>query len=149
MRPNPRNEEEPVSAEQAVGRKLSYPSEMMGVRLPGRERLLDQLTNTCTANPVRAASGLCTQWLSVQCPEGITAGKDYDRKVRYYTTKSMNGGTTFKCSLCEHTVTTLSFNSVIGNRRTQAATAMNQHAAALHLPSQLPTPTKMGGRGAL
>jgi hypothetical protein len=26
---------------------------------------------------------------------------------------------------------------------------MNQHAAALHLPSQLPTPTKMGGRGAL
>ena len=111
--------------------------------------MLDQLTNTCTANPVRAASGLCTQWLSVQCPEVITAGKDYDRKVRYYTTKSMNGGTTFKCSLCEHTVTTLSFNSVIGNRRTQAATAMNQHAAALHLPSQLPTPTKMGGRGAL
>ena len=79
----------------------------------------------------------------------IPAGNDYDRNVRYYTTKSMNGGTTFKCSLCEHTVTTLSFNSVIGNRRTQAATAMNQHAAALHLPSQLPTPTKMGGRGAL
>jgi hypothetical protein len=82
-------------------------------------------------------------------PGVIAAGKDYDGNVRYYTTKSMNGGTTFKCSLCEHTVTTLSFNSVIGNRRTQAATAMNQHAAALHLPPQLPTPTKMGGRGAL
>lgn len=69
--------------------------------------------------------------------------------MRYYTTKSMNGGTTFKCSLCEHTVTTLNFNSVIGNRRTQAATAMNQHAAELHLPSHTLPPIKMGGRGAL
>ena len=77
------------------------------------------------------------------------AGKDYDRSVRYYTTKSMNGGTTFKCSLCEHTVTTLNFNSVIGNRRTQAATAMNQHAATLHFSHQVPARTKMGGRGAL
>lgn len=51
--------------------------------------------------------------------------------------------------MCEHTVTTLNFNSVIGNRRTQAATAMNQHAAELHLPSHTPPPTKMGGRGAL
>jgi hypothetical protein len=77
------------------------------------------------------------------------AGKGYDRSVRYYTTKSMNGGTTFKCSLCEHTVTTLNFNSVIGNRRTQAATAMNQHAATLHFSHQIPARTKMGGRGAL
>jgi hypothetical protein len=95
------------------------------------------------------APGLYTQWLRIQCPEGIAARKDYDRDVRYYTTKSMNGGTTFKCSLCEHTVTTLNFNSVIGNRRTQAATAMKQHAAALHLSSQISAPSKMGGRGAL
>jgi len=101
------------------------------------------------ASAVRAAPGLCSQWLRTQCPEVITAGRTYDRNVRYYTTKSMNGGTTFKCSLCEHTVTTLNFNSAIGNRRTQAATAMNQHAAALHLPSLIPAPIKMGGRGAL
>ena len=82
-------------------------------------------------------------------PGGIAAGRDYDGKVRYYTTKSMNGGTTFKCSLCEHTVTTLNFNSTIGNRRTQAATAMNQHAAASHLPSHTAGTAKMGGRGAL
>jgi hypothetical protein len=75
--------------------------------------------------------------------------KDYDGEVRYYTTKSLNGGTTFKCSLCEHTVTTLNFSSAIGNRRTQAATAMNQHAAALHLSSHTAAPIKMGGRGAL
>jgi hypothetical protein len=75
--------------------------------------------------------------------------KDYDRNVRYYTTKSMNGGTTFKCTLCEHTVTTLTFNSAVGNRRTQAATAMNQHAALLHLSSPIAAPTKTGDRGAL
>jgi hypothetical protein len=87
--------------------------------------------------------------LRVQCPEAIAAGKDYDKDVRYYTTKSMNGGTTFKCALCEHAVTTLNFNSGLGNRRTQAATAMNQHAAASHFSSHIAAPVKMGGRGAL
>jgi hypothetical protein len=61
----------------------------------------------------------------------------------------MNGGTTFSCALCQHTVTTLDFNSTVGNRRTQAATAMNQHAMALHFSSHIPAPTKLGGRGAL
>jgi hypothetical protein len=45
--------------------------------------------------------------------------------MRYYTTKSMNGGTTFKCTFCEHNVTTLDFNSTNGNRR-------RQHVALLH-----------------
>jgi hypothetical protein len=62
----------------------------------------------------------------------------------------MNGGTTFKCSFCEHNVTTLDFNSTIGNRRTQAAAVMNQHVAALHFSSLRPAaPGKLGGRGAL
>jgi hypothetical protein len=69
--------------------------------------------------------------------------------VRYYTTKSINGGTTFKCALCEHSVTTLDFSSLAGNRRTQAATAMNRHAARLHFPSRTVTPAKLGGHGAL
>jgi hypothetical protein len=67
--------------------------------------------------------------------------------VRYYTTKAMKGGTTFKCTFCEHSVTTLDFNNTKGNRRTQAATVINQHAALLHLRTSLPT--KLGGRGAL
>jgi hypothetical protein len=45
----------------------------------------------------------------------------------------MNGGTTFKCTLCEHGVTTLDFKSMNGNRRTQAAASINQHVALLHL----------------
>jgi hypothetical protein len=59
----------------------------------------------------------------------------------------MNGGTTFKCAFCEHTVTTLDFDVANGNRRTQAATTLNQHAALAHLPKAIPT--KLGSRGAL
>jgi hypothetical protein len=59
----------------------------------------------------------------------------------------MNGGTTFKCTFCEHSVTTLDFSSTNGNRRTQAAAVINQHAASLHVRSA--APAKMGGRGAL
>jgi hypothetical protein len=51
--------------------------------------------------------------------------------VRYYTTKSMNGDTAFKCTFCEHRVTTLDFTSMNGNHRTQAAAAINQHVALL------------------
>jgi hypothetical protein len=73
--------------------------------------------------------------------------KDYNEDVRYYTTKPMNGGTTFKCTFCEHSVTTLEFNITNGNRRTQAAAEINQHAALLHLRATVPS--KMGARGAL
>jgi hypothetical protein len=52
--------------------------------------------------------------------------------VRYYTTKPVNGGTTFKCTFCVHGVSTLDFKSMNGNRRTQAAAAINQHVALLH-----------------
>jgi hypothetical protein len=45
----------------------------------------------------------------------------------------MNGGTTFRCTFCEHRVTTLDFSSNKGNRRTQAAAAINQHVALSHL----------------
>jgi hypothetical protein len=73
--------------------------------------------------------------------------KDYNEDVRYYTTKPINGGTTFKCTFCEHSVTTLDFNVTNGNRRTQAAAMINQHAASLHVRATMPI--KLGGRGAL
>ena len=71
-------------------------------------------------------------------PRAHTGGQVYNQGVRYYTTKPMNGGTTFKCTFCEHTVTTLAFNVTNGNRRTQAAAEINQHAALLHLRAPLP-----------
>jgi hypothetical protein len=48
--------------------------------------------------------------------------------MRCYTTKPMNGGTTFKCTYCEHSVTTLDFNSTNGNRRMQAASGESARA---------------------
>ena len=80
-------------------------------------------------------------------PEAGSGRKDYTRDVRYYTTKPMNGGITFKCTFCEHSVNTLDFNNMNGNRRTQAAAVINQHAASLHLRANLPG--KLGSRGAL
>jgi len=38
----------------------------------------------------------------------------------------------FICVRCEHHVTTLDFQREGGNLRTQAATAINLHAAAVH-----------------
>jgi hypothetical protein len=54
--------------------------------------------------------------------------------VEYYTTKTMKGRTRFKCAFCKHSVNTADFNSANGNRRTQAATEMNQHTAVFHSP---------------
>jgi len=71
------------------------------------------------------------------------------KDVRYYTTKPLSGATAFKCIFCEHTVTTQDFDSLRGNRRTQAAAVMNQHAEELHLSSrQAPASAKLGSRGA-
>ena len=42
------------------------------------------------------------------------AQKYYNGDVRHYTTKPMNGDTTFKCAYCDHNVTTLDFNSTNG-----------------------------------
>jgi len=58
--------------------------------------------------------------------------RGYNGEVRYYTTKSLNSGVTFTCIFCQHNVTTLDFNHTKGNCRTQAASAINEHARALH-----------------
>jgi hypothetical protein len=52
--------------------------------------------------------------------------------ARNYTTKRIVGGMAFKCEQCEYRVTTLDFQSKDGNTRTQAATAVNQHAVLVH-----------------
>jgi hypothetical protein len=65
--------------------------------------------------------------------------------VRCYTTKAMKGRTLFKCTRCEHSVTTREFQSTNGNLRTQAAMALNQHAAVAHCrPAPFPRPLARG-----
>ena len=54
------------------------------------------------------------------------------RAVRNYNTERIKGGMKFTCTRCQHSVTTLDFNVKDGNLRTQAATAVNQHATKVH-----------------
>jgi hypothetical protein len=58
--------------------------------------------------------------------------RDYNRRVRNYTTRRIKGGMQFTCIHCPHSVRTLDFDVKRGNLRTQAATALNQHAAHAH-----------------
>jgi hypothetical protein len=52
--------------------------------------------------------------------------------VKAYRTERMTGGIKFTCTHCEHSVSTLDFDPKAGNLRTQAATAINQHATQAH-----------------
>ena len=62
-------------------------------------------------------------------------------RVTHYTMKRVKDGTMFTCAYCEHHVTTLDFHKEAGNLRTQAATAINLHAAAVHgQPMAVPMP---------
>ena len=90
--------------------------------------------HSCVADILVFAAGLGAQGVII-------------KDVRYYTTKTMNGGTTFKCTMCEHSVTTLDFDHANGNLRMQAAAVINKHAAIFHLRTRVPA--KMGARGAL
>jgi hypothetical protein len=51
---------------------------------------------------------------------------------RLYTIARIKGGMRFTCTHCAHHVTTLDFDLSNGNLRTQAATAINQHATKVH-----------------
>jgi hypothetical protein len=51
---------------------------------------------------------------------------------RLYTIGRIKGGMKFTCTHCAHHVSTLDFDSRDGNLRTQAATAINQHATKVH-----------------
>ena len=76
--------------------------------------------------------------------------KNYNEVVRYYTkTNVTSGGITLKCIFCGYTVATLDFDVTKGNRRTQAAAAINQHAKEMHSPQVRTAEMKSGSRGAL
>jgi hypothetical protein len=64
--------------------------------------------------------------------------------MRYYTTTALRGSINFQCVFCDYHVNTDDFDSLKGNRRTQAAGAMNQHATDQHLPSTQ-TPSRTAG----
>ena len=52
--------------------------------------------------------------------------------MKTYHTERIEGGVKFTCTHCAYSVSTLDFDSRAGNLRTQAATAINQHATKMH-----------------
>jgi hypothetical protein len=52
--------------------------------------------------------------------------------VKAYRIERIKNGMKFTCAHCAHNVTTLDFDAKAGNLRTQAATAINDHAAKAH-----------------
>src|SRR3979409_466512 len=56
----------------------------------------------------------------------------YTKNVKHYTIDRVKGGMRFTCTRCEHSVSTLQYDARDGNLRTQAATAINQHATKEH-----------------
>lgn len=52
--------------------------------------------------------------------------------MKAYRIERIKNGMKFTCTHCAHSVSTLDFDAKIGNLRTQAATAINHHAAQAH-----------------
>jgi len=52
--------------------------------------------------------------------------------VKAYRIERIKNGMKFTCTQCGHSVSTLDFEAKGGNLRTQAATAINHHAAQAH-----------------
>jgi hypothetical protein len=52
--------------------------------------------------------------------------------VKAYRIQRIKSGMKFTCAQCPHSVSTLDFDAKAGNLRTQAATAINDHAAKAH-----------------
>jgi hypothetical protein len=57
---------------------------------------------------------------------------DTIHSVKAYRIERIKSGMKFTCTHCAHSVTTLDFDAKVGNVRTQAATAINDHAAKTH-----------------
>jgi len=52
--------------------------------------------------------------------------------VKAYRIERIKSGMKFTCTHCAHSVSTLDFDARLGNLRTQAATAINDHATKTH-----------------
>ncbi len=58
--------------------------------------------------------------------------EDTIQSVKAYRIERIKNGMKFICTHCAHSVSTLDFDAKAGNLRTQAATAINDHASKAH-----------------
>jgi len=60
------------------------------------------------------------------------SGKARIKPVKAYRIQRIKSGMKFTCTQCTYSVSTLDFDAKGGNLRTQAATAINDHAHKAH-----------------
>ena len=58
--------------------------------------------------------------------------EDTIQPVKAYRIERIKSGMKFSCTHCSYSVSTLDFDAKTGNLRTQAATAVNDHASKSH-----------------
>jgi len=68
-------------------------------------------------------------------------GRTTIQAVKAYRIERIKGGMKFTCTRCAHSVSTLDFDAKGGNLRTQAATAINDHAAKAHHEPMVVSPS--------
>jgi hypothetical protein len=61
--------------------------------------------------------------------------------VKAYKIQRIKSGMKFTCTQCAHSVSTLDFDAKGGNLRTQAATAINEHARKAHSAPMIISPS--------
>ncbi len=62
--------------------------------------------------------------------------------MKAYRLERIKGGMKFVCTRCTHSVSTLDFDAKAGNLRTQAATAINDHATKTHHEPMVISPSE-------
>ena len=62
--------------------------------------------------------------------------------MKAYRIERIKSGMRFTCTQCAHSVSTLEFDAKSGNLRTQAATAINHHAATAHHETSTVSPSE-------
>ena len=67
--------------------------------------------------------------------------RDTIQTVKAYRIERIKNGMRFTCAHCSHSVSTLDFDAKAGNLRTQAATAINDHATKAHREPMLVSPS--------
>ena len=67
--------------------------------------------------------------------------EDTIQTVKAYRIERIKNGMRFTCAHCSHSVSTLDFDAKAGNLRTQAATAINDHATKAHREPMLVSPS--------
>jgi hypothetical protein len=101
---------------------------------------VDAFAHPAKRNSVQSLSTLLPS-LPDQCLFAAHQPEITIQPVKAYRIERIKSGMKFSCLHCSHSVSTLDFDARIGNLRTQAATAINEHATKAHREPMVVSPS--------